>query len=705
MSGLGWVLIQLAVPITFVAAVALVLAQLASRRGPVAASWVLAASLCVIVVVTPLALCGLPQRLSWRMLSLFAAEDVTSIGASLPGRLSSSVAVAAGGASRSVDADSAVSGLDWPGAWWRRLRFSAAREISAIRERTRFLQTAWGAFVLSGAAGCLARLLLGVWGVRNCRRRSHAIDDPDVVAEVESFRLSLSIERPVEVRELSSLIGSTAAVAGWLRPFVLLPRDWRSWSRLERSAVLAHEMAHIGRADYLSGIVAQFGLVLHFYNPLVHWLISRLRLQQELAADALGAPLAGGRRPYLLALSRLALRPEENAFAWPARTFLPAGGHLIRRIQMLKENARGQDRSLSTVAKVVTMTLLIAVGACSVAVRGLAPARGAETPPGATATTELSRQPFDVSYLSPDVMGVYAVRPAAIFRIPGLKRQFETIGAAIAKELPFGLPKLESIEQATVEFKLLSRDLDKKVPGRIVTGDWMVRTVKDFDWKTSIKMLVKDGETPGELIEVHYENRIYYKSIGSAILGPGACFFYFPDARTVVLSLHEDHLRRRIQQGASQRPEFLRGDDWQQVDRAQVAVAIDNRQGRLKLDLASDDPVDLPLAPLLQGARRWVVGFDFAEVLKFRAIATCADDKQGESLARIARVRMAMVQAALDAEIQAGGSDEGIEVASRIAKVLLQACQLHRNGSVVDLSSEGKIETDALAELVQDLTP
>ena len=86
-----------------------------------------------------------------------------------------------------------------------------------------------------------------------------------------------------------------------------------------------------------------------------------------------------------------------------------------------------------------------------------------------------------------------------------------------------------------------------------MTGDWTVRTVKDFDWKIPIKMLVKEGKTPGKLVEVQYENRAYYKAVGAAILGPGACFFYFPDARTVVLSLHEDHLRRRIQQGASQR--------------------------------------------------------------------------------------------------------------------------------------------------------
>ena len=160
---------------------------------------------------------------------------------------------------------------------------------------------------------------------------------------------------------------------------------------------------------------------------------------------------------------------------------------------------------------------------------------------------------------------MYAVRPAAIFRLPGLKQPFEMLGRAISNELPVGLPKLESIEQAMVEFKLLPRDPEKKLPGRIMTGDWTVRTVKDFDWKPPIKMLVKVGKTPGRLVEVPYEHRVYYKAAGSGIFGPDACF-YFPDTRTVVCSFHEDHLRRQIQQGSSQGPEFLRGNDWQQID-------------------------------------------------------------------------------------------------------------------------------------------
>ena len=169
--------------------------------------------------------------------------------------------------------------------------------MSSIHKGSSSLPATWGVLVLSGAGCCLASLLLGLWGVRDYRRRSVAIGDPNLLAEVELLCRSLSVAGHVEVRELSSAAGSTAAAAGWLRPFILFPHDWRSWSSLEHRAVLAHELAHIARADYASGIVAQLGLALHFYHPLIHWMVARLRLQQELAADALGA--ACGRAPFL----------------------------------------------------------------------------------------------------------------------------------------------------------------------------------------------------------------------------------------------------------------------------------------------------------------------------------------------------------------------------------------------------------------------
>src|SRR5262249_15293917 len=144
---------------------------------------------------------------------------------------------------------------------------------------------------------------------------------------------ALGCRRPVAIRESDEV--TVPATAGWLRPLVLLPLDWRSWRESDLRAVLAHEVAHVSRSDYLAVVRARLGVALHFYHPLVRWLAGRLRLEQELAADALGARCAGGHGPYLRALARLALR-QDGQPTGSGRVFLSAGGTLERRIQMLR---------------------------------------------------------------------------------------------------------------------------------------------------------------------------------------------------------------------------------------------------------------------------------------------------------------------------------------------------------------------------------
>ena len=137
-----------------------------------------------------------------------------------------------------------------------------------------------------------ARLGLGLLALRRLRSRSSSIGDGALLEEIALLRAELSCTTTVEVRESSDL--ETPATLGWREPLVLLPFDWRDWSRDELRAVLAHELAHVVRSDFLTGLIAQFSVALHFYHPLAHWLAKRLRLEQELAADAWGAALSGG---------------------------------------------------------------------------------------------------------------------------------------------------------------------------------------------------------------------------------------------------------------------------------------------------------------------------------------------------------------------------------------------------------------------------
>src|SRR6185369_16485591 len=140
----------------------------------------------------------------------------------------------------------------------------------------------------------------------------------------------------IELRESANL--QTAATIGWTKPVILLPHDWHGWTADERRVVLAHEIAHVRRGDYAVWIGAQVVLAAHFYNPVLHWLANRLRLEQELAADALAAGRGETRRTYLTTLADLALRQADRPATWPARAFLPLRGTFLRRIEMLRDS-------------------------------------------------------------------------------------------------------------------------------------------------------------------------------------------------------------------------------------------------------------------------------------------------------------------------------------------------------------------------------
>ena len=193
--------------------------------------------------------------------------------------------------------------LAWLRVAWDRLERGTAEPATRFRP--------WGstlaAVALAGTGVGLLNLILGLWAVALCRRRGRPVDDLQIVGMLEELRQAMGCERPVELREVPDL--STPATAGRLRPVLLLPDDWRSWSVAERRAVLAHELAHILRGDYAVGLTARLAVLLNYYHPLVRWMAGRLHLQQEQAADAIG----GAVRRRLDALSRGVIEPGLEA--------------------------------------------------------------------------------------------------------------------------------------------------------------------------------------------------------------------------------------------------------------------------------------------------------------------------------------------------------------------------------------------------------
>jgi beta-lactamase regulating signal transducer with metallopeptidase domain len=243
----------------------------------------------------------------------------------------------------------------------------------------------------------LGWLMLGVMAVRRQVLRSRPVYDGKLLELVDVLRAELGCRRPVEIRQCDDLI--TAATVGWLRPVILLPVDSQTWTADQRHAVLAHEIAHARSQDFLALLCGQFGLTLHFYHPLMHWLMNRLRLEQELAADAAAASVSGGQRQYLTTIAELALRKQDRPLMWPARTFLPTKNTFLRRIAMLRDSKLRIDR-LSPFMRIVTVGAVLLCGLLVAGLRGPGNSNSALAEDQTKLTQDESKKTFEARFPS-----------------------------------------------------------------------------------------------------------------------------------------------------------------------------------------------------------------------------------------------------------------------------------------------------------------
>jgi beta-lactamase regulating signal transducer with metallopeptidase domain len=354
----------------------------------------------------------------------------------------------------------------------------------------------WLPTLIATTLGCgallgLLQLAGGLLSVRSYRRASQPLEDPELVELVDCLRAELSLTRSVELRESNHL--ATAATIGWTRPVVLLPPGWRDWTDDQRRAVLAHELAHVARGDYLACVLAQLSLAIHFYHPLIHWLAARLRLEQELAADATAALLSGGRKLYLQSLAELALHTTERPLGWPAHTFLPTQGTFLRRIEMLRDSELPRSAARSRLTMPGWVQRWAAVGLLVIGAAAIAGLRGgpaasanAQQPAGGEEVNKAGGR-IDLTQVSNDAKMLVAIRPAEIAKVPEIREVLEkTAGDGPS---PVKLLTMDGIEQITL-IGLAGVEPD----------DWGrdALVVLQFNKATSFEDVAKTGAYPAE---------------------------------------------------------------------------------------------------------------------------------------------------------------------------------------------------------------
>ena len=259
-------------------------------------------------------------------LATFAYEETrgdTGLSSS-PGAFSSPAMVAIGS---SLSNDLApLAGLKTTGATNQPVLLPLSRLLP-------WLDIAW----LLGVA-CLSTRTIGGWRLIHRLRRSVLLKAPETVyANCVCLCERLGITRQVSLYISHHIQGPLTI--GIVRPLVIVPVSaLMALSPEQLEAVLAHELAHVHRADYFWNLIQTMVETLLFFHPAVWWLGRRLRQQRELCCDDVAVQSCADPLVYATALLRLEERRSQRlSLAMALDGHRPWSGLSLRIARILGE--------------------------------------------------------------------------------------------------------------------------------------------------------------------------------------------------------------------------------------------------------------------------------------------------------------------------------------------------------------------------------
>ncbi|HKV38196.1 MAG TPA: M56 family metallopeptidase [Blastocatellia bacterium] len=279
----------------------------------------------------------------------FAKNGITSSAAGLPANSGAAV-------SSSSSARDAIASVD-SAPVMQRLR-------TGLVQRLPWLVLIW----LLGVAVLSIRFIAGLRAVRRLKSEATDIPAPQWQSKLQRLRRALRISRPVRLCE--TVLVQVPTVVGWFRPLILLPATALTGMSPEQlEALLAHELAHIRRHDYLVNIAQTTIETLLFYHPAVWWVSHQIRYERENCCDDMAVAACGDLLTYARALADL----ERLRSSIPYPAVAASGGSLLKRIERLVGVARPERHQagpqLAGLAVIAAALIVLAVAGDAIPTR------------------------------------------------------------------------------------------------------------------------------------------------------------------------------------------------------------------------------------------------------------------------------------------------------------------------------------------------
>ncbi len=298
--------------------------------------------------------------------------------------LSRSAGVIASAASASVPYGAGHGDDSVPDARTILANLSMARGLSSV-DVVPAATRAWLPLIvllwMAGVIVLLLRLLGGWWRIHRLHRASRASAPSTWSGATERIAALIGVDRRVHVVDSPHV--DTPTVIGCLTPVVLLPvAALAALSPSQVEAILAHELAHIRRHDFLVNLLQTFAETVLFYHPAVWWLSARIRTEREHCCDLVAISVCGDAVSYAEALVELEGKRVGDTRLAVAAT----GGKLMARVRrVLGVPVDDRPRSFGTMLIAGVLTLVLGVAGASAYLIAAQPNGDSKPAPGSAA--------------------------------------------------------------------------------------------------------------------------------------------------------------------------------------------------------------------------------------------------------------------------------------------------------------------------------
>ncbi len=190
--------------------------------------------------------------------------------------------------------------------------------INIIKEARSFLAENISLFTIIWFAGFIiftVRFFGGLYLSKKLKCSGTSLVPAKWQNKVNSIRYRLKISKPV--RLLESVKINIPIVIGYAKPVILMPLGMFSgMPEAQVEAIIAHELAHIYRNDYLINIIQSIAEIILFYHPVVWWVSYKIRAERENSCDDIAVSVCGSTMTFARALANLEeIKMENKQFA------------------------------------------------------------------------------------------------------------------------------------------------------------------------------------------------------------------------------------------------------------------------------------------------------------------------------------------------------------------------------------------------------